>query len=76
MRQSYPMNAFEWISLIVLVLGIISYLADSFVVFYRDIKEALKDGRLDETELNKLEDDARLIVKAVLKLVRIYRSVT
>lgn len=70
------MNAFEWISLIVLVLGIISYLADSFVVFYRDIKEALKDGRLDETELNKLEDDARLIVKAVLKLVRIYRSVT
>ena len=68
------MNILEWITLIFLILSLITYVGDSFALFFRDLKTALADGELTQSELTKLEADARLVVKGVLKLVGLFRT--
>ena len=65
----------EWITVIFAGLGLVTYVGDSFIILYRDIKEALADGKLDAKELAKIEQDSRLVVKGVLKFIGLFRSI-
>ena len=65
----------EIITIVFAGLGLATYVGDSFIILYRDIKEAFKDGRLDAKELAKIEQDSRLVVRGVLKFIGLFRSI-
>ena len=69
------MTPLEWIAIVTTGAGLVTYVGDSFIVFIRDIKEALADGRLDAKELTKIENNSRLVVKGVLKFISLFRSI-
>lgn len=69
------MNVLEWLTVIFVILAVIIYVGDSFALFVREIKTSLDDdGRIDQEELTKIEAKARLVVRGVLKLIGIFRT--
>lgn len=69
------MNVLEWLTVIFVILAVIIYVGDSFALFVREIKTSLDDdGRIDREELTKIEARARLVVRGVLKLIGVYRT--
>ena len=68
------MTPLEWTGIAFAGISLVVYIGDSFAVFLRDLKNALADKRLDENELAILEADARLVVKGVLKVISLFRS--
>lgn len=69
------MNVLEWLTVIFVILAVIIYVGDSFALFVREIKTSLDDdGRIDREELAKIEARARLVVRGVLKLIGVYRT--
>jgi len=68
------MTPLEWTGIAFVGISLVTYVGDSFAVFLRDLKTALADRRLDEKELAKLEADARLVVKGVMKVIKFFRK--